>query len=114
MPSILVQGRRRAPLLGQQKSHQQKELFYLGSHSKGAFAIRPFEGSIVNVPLPPSVLLEVTETAPGLEKVAATDVTQPAHTDTGLLIPVPVFINVGDRVKVSTEDGRYLERVNTG
>lgn len=76
--------------------------------------IQTIEGRIVSVTLPSSVVLEVTETEPGLKKVAATDVTKPAHTDTGLLVQVPVFINVGDRVKVSTEDGRYLERVNTG
>jgi elongation factor P len=71
-------------------------------------------GQVLGVIMPPAVVLEVIETEPGLKKVAATDVTKPAKTDTGLVVNVPVFINQGDKIKVDTSTGRYLERVSTG
>jgi elongation factor P len=88
------------------------ELLFLTSDAE--VEIQAIEGQIVSVSLPASVVLEITQADPGLKKVAATDVSKPATTETGLKVNVPVFINVGDKIKVSTEDGKYLERVSTG
>ena len=71
-------------------------------------------GQVLGVIMPPAVVLEVIETEPGLKKVAATDVTKQAKTNTGLMVNVPVFINAGDKIKVDTSSGKYLERVSTG
>ena len=70
-------------------------------------------GQVLGVIMPPTVILEVVETEPGLKKAAATDVTKPAKTDTGLTVNVPVFINQGDKIKVDTTTGKYLERVSS-
>ena len=60
---------------------------------------------------PPSfVELEVTETDPGFKGDTATNVTKPATVETGAEIKVPLFINTGDKVKIDTRTGEYLER----
>lgn len=61
--------------------------------------------------LPPSVELEVTRADPGLRGDTATAGTKPASLETGLVIQVPLFVNEGDRVRVDTRTGQYLERV---
>ena len=61
--------------------------------------------------LPSAVELTITESDPGMKGDTATGATKPAKMETGLLVHVPLFINPGDRIKVSTESGDYLERV---
>ncbi len=61
--------------------------------------------------LPAAVELTITESDPGVKGDTATGATKPAKMETGLLVHVPLFINPGDRIKVSTESGAYLERV---
>ncbi len=63
------------------------------------------------VELPPNVILEVTYTEPGIKGDTATNTLKPAQTDSGAEVMVPLFINTGDKVKVDTETGNYLERV---
>jgi elongation factor P len=61
--------------------------------------------------LPSSVELEVTETEPGLRgDTASGGGNKPATLETGATIQVPLFVNVGDRVKVQTESGDYMSR----
>ena len=50
------------------------------------------------------------ETEPGLKSATASSVTKPAKTETGLIVQVPPFINEGDKIKVDTSDGAYLNR----
>ena len=69
-----------------------------------------YEGKPMSVELPPSVELTVLETEPGLKGSTVSNVTKPAKTDTGLVVQVPAFINEGERIKVNTSDGSYLER----
>ena len=59
---------------------------------------------------PTFVELEVTETDPGFKGDTATNVTKPATVETGAEIKVPLFINTGDKVKIDTRTGEYLER----
>jgi elongation factor P len=61
--------------------------------------------------LPTHVVLEITQTEPGLKGNTATNATKPAVTETGASINVPLFINEGDKVKIDTAKGAYLERV---
>ena len=61
--------------------------------------------------LPSSVELEVTETEPGLRgDTASGGGTKPATLETGAIVAVPLFVNIGDRVKVQTETGSYISR----
>jgi elongation factor P len=54
--------------------------------------------------------MEVKETEPGLKGATVSNVTKPAKMDTGLVVQVPPFINEGEKIRVSTTDGSYLER----
>jgi elongation factor P len=69
-----------------------------------------FEGRPIGVSLPDTVDLTVVETEPGLQKATASAVMKPAKLETGLVIQVPPFINIGDKVKVDTSEGRYIQR----
>ncbi len=68
-----------------------------------------------NMPLtldmPASVIMEVTHTEPGVKGNTATNATKPATIETGAKVRVPLFINEGDKIKINTENGNYLERV---
>ena len=66
----------------------------------------------VGVNLPTAVVLEVTETEPGLKGATATASFKPATLITGLVVQVPQFIRIGDKVKIKTEDNSYQERIN--
>jgi elongation factor P len=69
-----------------------------------------FDGKPVGIELPQTVELKVVETEPGLKSATASSVTKPAKTETGLVVYVPPFINEGDKIKVDTSDGAYLNR----
>ena len=70
------------------------------------------EGSALYVELPPSVVLEITYTEPGLQGDRSTGGSKPATLETGYQIQVPLFIENNTRVKVDTRTGEYLGRVN--
>ena len=72
--------------------------------------IMSYKGSVFGVEPPNFVDLEVTETEPGIKGDTATNVTKPATVETGAEIKVPLFINTGDKVKIDTRTGEYLER----
>jgi elongation factor P len=69
------------------------------------------DGLPLSVDMPQSVILEVTKTEPGVKGNTATNATKPATVETGAKINVPLFINEGDKIKVETDKGTYLERV---
>ncbi|NVN18167.1 elongation factor P [Muricauda sp. HICW] len=64
----------------------------------------------LSVEMPASVVLEVTHTEPGVKGNTATNATKPATVETGASVNVPLFINEGDKIKIDTEKGAYLER----
>ncbi len=70
------------------------------------------EGSALYIELPPSVVLEITYTEPGLQGDRSTGGTKPATVETGHEIQVPLFLTTGTKVKVDTRTGDYLGRVN--
>jgi len=65
----------------------------------------------LSVDMPASVILEVAYTEPGVKGNTATNATKPAKVETGAEVNVPLFINEGDKIKVDTEKGSYMERV---
>jgi elongation factor P len=69
------------------------------------------DGRPVGVALPPSVELEVSVTAPGARDELAASVYKDATLETGMTIRVPLFVEMGERVRVDTRTGRFLERV---
>ncbi len=69
-----------------------------------------FQGRMINVDLPMTVELTVTETPTVLKNATATAETKEAILETGLKIKVPPYLETGDRVKVDTRDGRFLSR----
>jgi elongation factor P len=70
-----------------------------------------YEGAPIGVELPVAVELEVKETDPGLRGDTATGGTKPAVLETGLVVQVPLFVQVGDVIKVDTRTGEYLTRL---
>ena len=70
-----------------------------------------YEGKPMGVLLPDTVDLTVTATEPTMQKATASAVGKPATLETGLVITVPPFVNEGDKVKVDTSEGRYIQRV---
>ncbi len=75
--------------------------------------LQMFGGEIVGVELPAAVELEVTETEPGLQGDRVSGARKPAMLETGLQVQVPLFVTVGDRVKVDTRSGEYLTRAGS-
>lgn len=63
------------------------------------------------VEMPSHVYLEVAHTEPGVKGNTATNATKPATMETGAKVNVPLFINEGDKIKIDTEKGTYIERV---
>jgi len=69
------------------------------------------DGKAIGVLLPDTVDLTVVETEPSIQKATASAVMKPAKLETGLVINVPPFVGEGDKVKVDTSEGRYIQRV---
>ena len=76
-----------------------------------SISINTEDGLPLSADMPASVVLEVTHTEPGVKGNTATNATKPATVETGAAINVPLFINEGDKIKVDTEKGSYIERV---
>ena len=71
-----------------------------------------WNNQILEIELPTSVTLEITDTDPGIKGDTATGGTKPAIVETGAQIMVPLFVSIGERIKVDTRDGSYLGREN--
>jgi elongation factor P len=69
-----------------------------------------YEGRPVGIELPATVDLTVVETEPGIKGGSATNVMKPAKLETGLVVGVPPFISPGEKIRVDTAQGTYLER----
>jgi elongation factor P len=72
--------------------------------------VQTYEGSAIGVELPTTVDLEVAKTEPGFKGDTATGGNKPATLETGLTLTVPLFVNQGDRIRVDTRSGEYVER----
>ena len=90
-----------ATLLGDQANFLKENMEVVGRYC---------DEELVSIELPASVVLEVTETEPGVRGDTAKSGTKPAKVETGATVKVPLFVTVGDRIKVDTRNGQYLER----
>ncbi len=70
-----------------------------------------YEGISIGIELPTFVELEVIQTEPGFKGDTATGGSKPATLETGAVVQVPLFINIGDVIRVDTRSGEYLSRV---
>jgi elongation factor P len=70
-----------------------------------------FKNRAINIDLPTSVVLEVVESEPAVKGDRVSNVMKGAKLETGLEVKVPIFIKEGDKIKVDTRDGKYLERM---
>jgi elongation factor P len=68
------------------------------------------DGEPAGIQLPSSVELAVTETEPGVRGDTVSNVTKPATLETGAVVQVPLFVNVGERIKVDPREARYISR----
>ena len=80
---------------------KENEMVKVCSHNGSVFAIEP----------PLFVELEVTETEPGFKGDTATGANKPATVETGATVNVPLFVEIGDKIKIDTRTGEYLSRV---
>ncbi|MDR1092043.1 MAG: elongation factor P [Prevotella sp.] len=67
--------------------------------------------TVLTAEMPQNVILEITYTEPGMKGDTATNTLKPATVETGAEVRVPLFINEGDKIKINTKDGSYVERV---
>ena len=72
--------------------------------------ILSYKGKVFGVEPPTFVELEITATEPGIKGDTATNATKPATLETGAEIRVPLFVNEGDRIRIDTRTGEYMER----
>jgi elongation factor P len=73
--------------------------------------LQMYRDDIVGVDLPAAVELEITETEPGVQGDRVSGAKKPATLETGATLQVPLFVNIGDRIKVDTRSGDYITRV---
>ena len=71
-----------------------------------------YKGELIGVELPTFVELEVVNTEPGVRGDTVSRAAKPAELETGARVQVPIFVNNGDRIKVDTREGKYVERVS--
>ncbi|MDD3412197.1 MAG: elongation factor P, partial [Eubacteriales bacterium] len=72
--------------------------------------VRFFKGAAFSVTAPNFVELEITQTEPGFKGDTASNTYKPATVETGYTLQVPLFINTGDRIRIDTRVGEYMER----
>lgn len=91
-------------------NHDQVEdaIIYLRENENAV--MRFYEGKPFDVAAPNFVELEIIETEPGFKGDTATGASKPATTETGAIIQVPLFVEIGDRIKIDTRTGEYLSR----
>jgi len=87
---------------------ETKNMQYL--YDSGDDVVFMDEETFEQLSLPASVVLEVTETEPGTKGDTVSNVTKPATLETGAVVQVPLFVNVGDRIKVDPREKRYIQR----
>jgi elongation factor P len=80
---------------------KENDMCKLSSYQNQIFAVEP----------PMFAELEITETEPGVKGDTATGATKPAIVETGAQVMVPLFVNLGDKIKIDTRTGEYLSRV---
>ncbi len=87
----------------------EDELPYLGEDLDGILAMIA-DGAILGIELPATVVLPISDTAPGMKAASASSRTKPATLSTGLVVQVPEYLTTGEMIKVNTGTGEYISR----
>jgi len=91
------------------RAEVEEELSFL--QPSGTLLLMTLDGRPSGIELPPAVELAVVETEPGVKGDTVSNVTKPATLETGAVVQVPLFVNVGDRIRIDTRERRYVSRV---
>ncbi len=91
------------------RSQVEEAIMYLKPNDTAV--IKFYKGEAFSVEAENFVVLEVTHTEPGVKGDTASGATKPATLETGVAISVPLFVNTGDRIRVDTRTGEYMERL---
>ncbi len=94
--------------IGIPKDKLGDSIWYLKENNE--YHILFFEGEPISLDLPPAVIFEVTEAEPAIKGDTVSNVMKGATVETGLQVKVPMFVKVGDRIKIDTREGKYIER----
>ncbi len=94
-----------------EKSDIEWEAKFLREEMEGVLAL-VYQDDVIGLELPPTVVLEITETSPGVRGNSATKREKPATLETGHVIQVPEYMNSGETVSVDTRSGAYLGRAS--
>jgi elongation factor P len=78
-----------------------------------AIVLQMYGTEIVGVDLPAAIVLTVAETEPGIQGDRVSGARKPATMETGLIVQVPLFIETGEKLKIDTRSGDYIERDKT-
>ncbi len=92
-------------------NHEQVEDAIMYLKPNDTANIKVYKGEAFSVEPENFVEMEVTQTEPGFKGDTATGATKPATIETGATVYVPLFINIGDRIRIDTRTGEYMERV---
>ena len=87
----------------------EEELLYLSDELDGILAMIA-DGTILGITLPATVVLAITDTAPGMKAASASSRTKPATLSTGLVVQVPEYLGSGELIKVNSSSGEYISR----
>ncbi|MGA9575653.1 MAG: elongation factor P-like protein YeiP [Lysobacterales bacterium] len=87
----------------------EEQSYYMTEDLEGMIALL-VDGQVVEIEIPQTVELEITETAPGIKGASASARTKPAMLSTGLEIQVPEYLENGERIKVNTTNGKFVSR----
>ena len=87
----------------------EEELLYLSEELDGITALIA-DGTILGITLPATVVLAITDTAPGMKAASASSRTKPATLSTGLVVQVPEYLSSGELIKVNSSSGEYISR----
>jgi elongation factor P len=90
------------------RGEMEEELTFLQPSS--SVLLLTLDGRPSGIELPAAVELSVVDTEPGVKGDTVSNVTKPATLETGAVVQVPLFVNVGDRIKVDTRERRYISR----
>lgn len=92
------------------EEHLGNSRFYLMENEE--YSILFFEGKPISLDLPAAVVLKVTGTEPAIKGDTVSNVMKPAKVETGYEVKVPLFVKEGDKIKIDTRTGEYIERAN--
>lgn len=94
------------------KESIEEEVLFVTEDTQGIYVV-VVDGSAVGIELPPSVDLVIEQTDPSIKGASATSRTKPATLTTGLVVQVPEHISTGDKIKINTEERKFMGRVDS-